>query len=341
LAAQNNCKCDQQTDDQPIDYLSIHDFFKINRLLAQPLPFVNQTHSQFRYSNERKLFWGDSSSVRSRSSTVSLNRFFVRRFAIVTRFSICVFWGVGAIALTACGKLLDTTEIESSIQESIVKQGGTSLKSVICPQNIKPAEGQVFECVGVLESNSGFAIPVTQQDGQGKVQWEVPSVKGLLNMAKIQTAVQEGLQKEVGQVTIDCGSGTYKAAKLGEIFECKLVKRSSKPESNTSATDVKLEEKSEEKTEKDEKVIAKVNLSDKIQVTIEPSGDVSWQRIIEVPTAPSVASSTLPSLLPSSTQTAPTKPDEKPEPLISSPAPPAGKSAEEFLNQPGAANDFE
>ncbi|MGV0023908.1 DUF4333 domain-containing protein [Phormidesmis priestleyi] len=257
-----------------------------------------------------------------------------------------------AIALTACGKSLDATQIEGSIQESIVKQGGTSLKSVICPRNIKPADGEVFECVGVLDSDSGFAIPVTQQDGQGKVQWEVPSVKGLLNMAKIQTAVQEGLQKEVGQVTVDCGSGVYKAAKPGEIFECKLVKRNSKPESDVSVTDVKPEEKSDVKLEKDGKAIAKANPSDKIQVTIEPSGDVSWQRIIEAPisssdpqgVAPSVASS----LSPSPAQTASAKPDEKAEPSAieqpsktNSPALPAGKSAEEFLNQPGAANDFE
>ncbi len=268
----------------------------------------------------------------------------MRRLAIIIRFSIAGLLGVVGctIALTGCGKSLDAAQIEGSIQESIVKQGGTSLKSVICPQNIKPAEGQAFECIGVLESNSGFAIPVTQQDGQGKVQWEVPSVKGLLNMAKIQTAVQEGLQKEVGQVTVDCGSGVYKAAKPGEIFECKLVKRDSKPQDKASATDVKPEEKSEEKpirSEKDGKVIAKANPSDKIQVTIEPSGDVSWQRIIEVSVAPSVASAAL------SSSPAPTS-DAKADPSAassssSSPAPPAGKSAEEFLNQPGAANDFE
>ncbi|KAM3114109.1 DUF4333 domain-containing protein [Phormidesmis sp. 146-33] len=271
----------------------------------------------------------------------------MRRFAIVIRFSIRGFLGVVgcAIALTGCGKSLDAAQMEASIQESIVKQGGTSLTSVICPKDIKPAEGQVFECVGILDSNSGFAIPVTQQDGQGKVQWEVPSVKGLLNMAKIQTAVQEGLQKEVGQVTVDCGSGVYKAAKPGEIFECKLIKRDGKSSEKASTVDVKSEEKSDSKpeekpaqSEKDGKVIAKANPTDKIQVTIEPSGDVSWQRIIEVPIAPSVASA-----VPSSpAQPDATKPDAKTEPsTTSSPALPAGKSAEEFLNQPGAADDFE
>jgi Domain of unknown function (DUF4333) len=267
--------------------------------------------------------------------------------AIATRFSTGRLFGVVgcAIALTACGKSLDATQIESSIQDSVVKQGGTSLKSVICPRNIKSAEGQAFECVGVLDSNSGFAIPVIQQDGQGKVQWDVPSVKGLLNMAKIQTAVQEGLQKEVGAVTVDCGSGIYKAAKPGEIFECKLVKRNVKLEAPVTdlKPEVKLEVKPDAKLEKNGKVIAKANPSDKIQVTIEPSGDVSWQRIVEVAIAPSTASSPLPA---SPTPTASTQPDSKVEPSAtepptSSPALPAGKSAEDFLNQPGAANDFE
>ncbi|NJR49782.1 MAG: DUF4333 domain-containing protein [Leptolyngbyaceae cyanobacterium CSU_1_3] len=254
------------------------------------------------------------------------------------------------IVLTACGETLNAVKIEESIQQSITQQGGTSLKSVICPQNIKPAEGQVFECVGVLDSGSGFAIPVTQQDSQGGVQWDVPSVKGLLNMDKIQSAVQDGLKKEVGQVSIDCGSGVYKAAKPGEVFECKLVKRDGKsadPKSSGNQEAAKPDAKSDVKLEAKPGMgvpIAVANPSGKIQVTIEPSGDISWQRIIEVQVAqasPASSPSSTASPTPSPSQ-ALDKATPKESPGVSNaPATPtetAGKSAEESLNESGTDN---
>lgn len=241
------------------------------------------------------------------------------------------------IALVSCGKTLDATKVETSIRDSIVLQGGTSLKSVICPTNVKPAEGQVFECVGVLDSESGFAIPVRQQDNQGNVQWAVPSVKGLLNMPEIQTAVQNGLQKEVGAVAVDCGSGLYKPAKPGEIFECKLLKRTSPSESKKTTADTASSQKLVSAADGKAASVAikgssAPNQSDTVQVTIEPSGDVNWQRIIRV----QVAQAATPS---EPAASANPKPDAKPP--ANSPAPPAGKSAEDFLNQPGAADDFE
>jgi Domain of unknown function (DUF4333) len=260
-------------------------------------------------------------------------------------------WAIGGtIVLTACGETLNAVKIEESIQESITQQGGTSLKSVICPQNIRPAEGQVFECVGVLDSGSGFAIPVTQQDSQGGVRWDVPSVKGLLNMDKIQAAVQDGLKKEVGQVSIDCGTGIYKAAKPGEVFECKLAKRdgnSADPTSSGDQEEVKPDAKSDVKLEAKpgaSSPIAQANPSGKIQVTIEPSGDISWQRIVEVQVAQaSLASSPSPtaSPTPNPAQT-PDKATPKGSPAESAtpttPTETAGKSAEESLSESGTDN---
>ena len=247
---------------------------------------------------------------------------FILRFG---RLPVCLLFCT--LALTACGKPLDTAKIEDTIRDSVINEGGTSLKSVICPTDIKPMPGQSFECVGVLESGAGVAIAVTQQDNQGKVQWDIPSVKGLLNMSKLQAVFQEGLQKEGGQVKVDCASNPYRPAKPGEIFDCKVLKQDNKlaGAKPTSST-------------------AKPSQPDTIQVKVDLSGDVSWQPLIPVQVAqsPTLASSskTAPG------QTASAQPEKagspaSPAPESPSAAPPATKSAEDFLNQPGAADDFE
>ncbi len=232
------------------------------------------------------------------------------------------------LALASCGKTLDTAKIEDTIRDSVINQGGTSLKSVICPTEIKPMPGQSFECVGVLESGAGVAIAVTQQDDQGKVQWDVPSVKGLLNMPKLQAVFQEGLQKEGGQVRVDCASNPYRPAKPGEIFDCKVLKQDNKLAGAKPTLST-----------------AKPSQPDTIQVKVDLSGDVSWQPLIPVQVAqsPTLANSPKTAL----SQTASAQPEKaglppaSPIPEARSAAPPATKSAEDFLNQPGAADDFE
>ncbi|MCY7273180.1 MAG: DUF4333 domain-containing protein, partial [Phormidesmis sp. CAN_BIN44] len=179
---------------------------------------------------------------------------------------------VCTLTLTSCEKPLDTAKIQDSIRDSVIKQGGTSLKSVICPTDIKPMAGQTFECTGVLDSGSGVAIAVTQQDAQGTVQWEVPSVKGLLNMSSLQTTFQAGLQKKGGQVSVDCGSNSYKPAKPGEVFDCKVLRRASQPDAKASQS-------------------TSSSQPDSIQVKVDLSGNVSWQPIIQVAQSPVVSAS--------------------------------------------------
>ncbi len=240
------------------------------------------------------------------------------------RFSVLLLF---CMMLTSCGKTLDTAKIEDSIRDSVIKQGGTSLKSVICPTDVKPMAGQTFECTGVLDSGTGVAIAVIQQDAQGNVQWEVPSVKGLLNMSKLQTTFQEGLQKKEGQVSVDCGSNSFRPAKPGEVFDCKVLKRTNKPDAKAIQPGLPSQ-------------------PDIIQVKVDLSGDVSWQPIIQVAqspvgaSSPKTASDKIGSNPAVSVQPQP-ETASSPPPDAQSPAPRAGKSAEEFLNQPGAADNFE
>ncbi|BAU11229.1 putative lipoprotein [Leptolyngbya sp. NIES-3755] len=239
------------------------------------------------------------------------------------------------ISLVGCGKTLDTANIEATIKDGITKQGGSSIKSVICPDNIKPEAGKEFECVGVLDSGAGFPISVKQQDAQGNIFWEATSVKGLLNMAQLQTEFEQGLTKEIGQASIDCGKSTiYRSVKPGETFECQLIKRDSKSANEPEASEKPASTDSAKPAPKP---------NDTIQVTIQPSGDINWQRIINVtdvktPTPTTTAATTVTDTKKPTGAEAPKSeaPDSNP-----SPAPPAAKSPEDFLNQPGAANDFE
>jgi len=233
------------------------------------------------------------------------------------------------ISLVGCGKTLDTANIEATIKDGITKQGGTSIKSVICPDNIKPEAGKEFECVGVLDSGAGFPISVKQQDTQGNIFWEATSVKGLLNMAQLQTEFEQGLQKEIGQASIDCGkSVVYRPVKPGETFECQLIRRDSK---------------SANKPEASQKPTDSTKPNDTIQVTIQPSGDINWQRIIKVADTKTPTQTTTTATTVTDTKKlteAETPKTEAPE-SNRSPAPPAAKSPEDFLNQPGAADDFD
>jgi hypothetical protein len=153
-------------------------------------------------------------------------------------------------------------------------------------------------------------------------------------MLQIQTAIKAGLQPEVGEVSLDCGGDqAYRAAKPGESFECQLKKN------QPSATP-----KDAGKTP---------TQPEKVVVTIMPSGDISWQRTlplnaklgdiklgdpklgskdaqspIETPKKSGGAeASTLPA------NTLPASPTGQP-------APAAAKSADDFLNQSGATDDF-
>lgn len=231
----------------------------------------------------------------------------------------------GLLLLTACSKTLDDDRIAQSIQQDVIKQGGVSLKNVTCPKNVKLEAGQAFECIGETDTGYTFTIPVKQQDDQSNVLWDVPNAKGLLNLAKFETIVQESVQSEIGsRPVIHCG-GTYKAVKPGQTFECAVeVKPALKPQAS--------DKKAQAGTLKT--VPVKSSKPDTILVTIDPESNVNWQRVVPGALNPTPAKSPTTKAASSKTagvQTATTS---------AKPAPPAKSSAEDFLNQPGAADDF-
>lgn len=191
--------------------------------------------------------------------------------------------GLAAIVLTGCSQSSKAIEsLQAKILEEVVQQGGSSLKSVVCPQD-KPNEPS-FTCTGILESGSGFDIPVKANEDKSYA-WEIVSIKGLLNMTQLQAAMRSGLMAEFGEPTIDCGTTTtYKAAKPGEQFECKVAGTklpevakkgdASKPETPSPQATPDQTAKPAAANSKPEKTTGK------IMVTIASSGDISWQRVL-------------------------------------------------------------
>ncbi|UBF26254.1 DUF4333 domain-containing protein [Kovacikia minuta CCNUW1] len=244
------------------------------------------------------------------------------------------------LTLTACGKTLDSENIAQRIQQDVIRQGGISLKTVTCPGKIEPESGERFECIGEIDTGYTFTIPVKQQDDQGRVTWDVPNAKGLLNVAKFETTLQEAVQAEIGsRPIIRCGDG-FKPIKPGQIFECKLEvkEKVGDPKGSKVAGDARKPAPSNTPQRRTGK-----NLKpETIVVSVGADGNVSWQRVLpgavsELSPKPAEKSTRSANREVPSTQSS-VKPASKP---AANPEPPAQKSAEDFLNQPGASDQFE
>ena len=180
-----------------------------------------------------------------------------------------IFMVTCAIVLPACG--LNHKQIAGRIQDDIVTNGGTSLKSVTCPRGIKPEAGKTFECVGEMDNGYTFTIPVQQQDNEGNISWDVPHAKGLVNVPKLQALMQETLTTEVGtNPSINCG-GIYKPVTPGEGFECQFSYKATKQTSPAKTI--------KGKSAKSSKPI-EVTQTEKITITTDDKGNVSWQRVL-------------------------------------------------------------
>ena len=138
--------------------------------------------------------------------------------------------------LTACGKTLEVSKIQEAIKEDVIKKGATSLKSVFCPKDVQPEAGKTFECIGELDGGNAFAINVKQEDAAGKVQWDIPNAKGILNLDKLQAIFLASIKTEPGAPPeINCG-GIYRAVKPGDSFDCVVTPKASAKSADKKVT---------------------------------------------------------------------------------------------------------
>ncbi len=193
---------------------------------------------------------------------------------------------VGLVALSGCAKSLDVDSLQTNIRENVIRQGGLSLKTVTCPKNVPLETGRAFDCVGELDSGELFAIPAKQTDATGKVEWDVPHTKGLLNLVKLESLFQETLQASEGKkLAIECGQG-YRAVKPGESFECQIkqpVGQSTGKDTQGRTTKLPAKDTGSQQVKPTEP--AKT-----ILVTIDPENNVNWRQVVSVVSDKPVAS---------------------------------------------------
>lgn len=221
-----------------------------------------------------------------------------------------------SLVLIGCTPTLDHTKVETQLQADISQQQGMTLKSISCPKNVAVAATATFTCTGKLTSLGTFPIAVTQAD-KGAITWKIPNSKGMLNLDELEANVQEAIASEIGtQTKIDCG-GSYRVNKPGDRFDCQVADPITISQGQTN--------------------LLLVNIT----VNVDAQGNVSWQQIrrqqaiARVPNS-SASSTTTPPSQRNTTSQAPTA--ESPQPAVQ--AAPSGQTADDFLNDPNAADGF-
>lgn len=179
--------------------------------------------------------------------------------------------GVGLVAIAGCANTVDNRKVANTIQQDITKNGGTSLKAVTCPENVKLEAGKTFNCVGEMDNGYTVTITAKQQDGKGAIAWDVPNAKGLINIPKLEALMQEAVATKIStRPSVTCG-GIYRAIKPGEGFECQVAYKVMKPVPSSKTV------KGKPSTPKPP---IEVSQTEKISVTTDENGNISWQRVL-------------------------------------------------------------
>jgi len=75
--------------------------------------------------------------------------------------------------LAACSKVLDTTELESTLRSDIARKAHVTVRSVSCPSGHPVRAGDSFVCTIVEGDGSRHHVTVTQTDDRGHVTYVV------------------------------------------------------------------------------------------------------------------------------------------------------------------------
>lgn len=154
--------------------------------------------------------------------------------------------GVCWVATLAVQSATSSKTIEAQIQQGIETQNSFKVQSVTCPKELWHFTQRSWECIGKLPSSETFAIEVSQNQ-QGRVQWEIPQSKVVLNLAQLEEHFQTTLKSQTGVLpTVHCGD-FYRLNQPGDRFQCKVLRK---------------------------------NQSSLIVVTVDDARNVSWQEVL-------------------------------------------------------------
>ena len=124
-----------------------------------------------------------------------------------------------ALTLASCSSSsLDRKKLESQIKARL-KTGGVTLTKLSCPSGRKVKKGDRFQCQGQAANGVPITVAVVQTSGGGSVSWNV--TRGLLDVPR----VRDEIQRQAGDVTVDCQSADLVAARDGDALTCTSVSR--------------------------------------------------------------------------------------------------------------------
>lgn len=147
---------------------------------------------------------------------------------LVTRSTVLL----GAAVLAGCSfsfstggsDTLDADKIEGAISSQVRKENpDLPVKSVTCPDGIKPAQGVTLECTVKVDSAQWpVGVTITQVDvGEGRVDYSFKPTKALLNSERIVNTMKVLLPDQgVPNAKVDCGTGRYRVVEVGGAVEC-------------------------------------------------------------------------------------------------------------------------
>jgi hypothetical protein len=130
---------------------------------------------------------------------------------------------------TGCTRSLDMAALDKSISDGINTQLQLPIATVSCPAGDRAMKaGDKFDCTATPKEGGRLTVTVTQKDDAGNVAWEVSKTEGLLDLKKVEASVKEGLKAQTNvDATVAC-EGRWKAAKVGEVFQCQATSGDSK-----------------------------------------------------------------------------------------------------------------
>lgn len=143
-----------------------------------------------------------------------------------------------SLAVTGCTRMLDMSALNNLISTGIATQMELPIASVTCPaEGREQKAGDKFECTATPETGGLLTVTVTQTDDAGNVSWAVSKTDGLLDLQKVETAVQEGLMAQAQvEAVVECG-GRWKGIKPGEVFQCQATAGEHKAAVEVTTTD--------------------------------------------------------------------------------------------------------
>jgi hypothetical protein len=88
------------------------------------------------------------------------------------RVRILLASGAVALLAVACSRSLDTAGLEDQIASLLRDRGGPQVSEVACPDDVKVAAGDTFDCTATGEGTT-WTVQVTQVDDRGNVNIEI------------------------------------------------------------------------------------------------------------------------------------------------------------------------